>query len=84
MVNLKTLRVIGVAVMLFCAFQLGRIQGETEYLKRIVECVKINDEVTMQEFYGHSFKGLEHTLWNHAQGHNAHIYLQCMFKDLYR
>ena len=82
--KLKTLRVIGIVAMLFCAFQLGRIDANTAYLKRIDTCVKLPEHPSIQEFYGHGFKkeNLAHTIWNHAVAHNDHIYMKCIFKEI--
>ena len=84
--KLQSLRMMGIIAMLFCAFKLGSIHQETEYLNRITACVKAPDNTSLQEFYGHGFKkeNLANTIWNHAVAHNAHIYLQCIFKDLHR
>lgn len=84
--KLQTLRVISIIAMLFCAFKLGSIHQETEHLKRITVCVKAPGNVGLQEFYGHTFRDLNlaHTIWNHAVAHNAKIYLDCIYKDMYR
>lgn len=80
--KLKTLRVMGVLVLIFCAFKLGELQGESNHLKRIVECVKVIDHVDLKTYYDHDiFIG---SLFNHADGHNAAIYLKCIFKDMNR
>ena len=68
-------------VALFCIFQLGRIHEETAHMERIVECVKVPDNIDINTFYGH---GITTELFNHAIGHNAHFYMQCIWKDLYR
>ena len=84
--KLQSLRMIGIIAMLFCAFKLGSIYEETQYLERITVCVKAPNNASLQEFYGHGFRNenLTSTIWNHAVAHNAHIYLQCIFKDMYR
>ena len=81
MVKLKTLRIISVMALVLCAFKLGEIQGESNYLKRIIECVNIPSNIDMKTFYGHS---VTTELWNHARAHNSEIYIRCIFKDIYR
>lgn len=77
--RLKTLRIISVLVLILCAFKLGETQGESNYFKRVVECVKVNDYTDLKTYYGHDiFIG---SLLNHANGHNAHIYMKCILKD---
>jgi len=80
----KTLRVIGVIVMCFCIFQLGKIMERRSYYKRMIECAKGPGHQSLQEFYGHDFKTLTHTIWNHAKAHNSNIYLNCVWKDLFK
>ena len=75
---------MSVIVLILCAFKLGEIQGESNYLKRIHECATIPYDVSLQEFYGHDFKELTNTIWNHAIAHNANIYVNCIFKDLFK
>jgi len=81
---MKNLKIVFVIVMLFCAFSLGRIHESTRYLEAISKCADPSniDNISMQEFYGHKFKGMEDTLWNHAVAHNANIYWNCMQKEL--
>ena len=71
-------------LLVFCAFKLGTIHEETEYLKRIDKCVIFNDTPPIQEFYGHGFKKekLAHTMWVHAKAHDAYIYMDCILEDI--
>lgn len=82
--NKNTLKFIGLLIMFFCVFQLGRIHEETQHLKRIDKCVKLLDNTDLKTFYGHEFTDVSGNLWNHALGHNANIYLKCIFKDIKR
>lgn len=78
--KLKTLRLLGLLAMLYCAFQLGRIDARTEHFKKIVECVGLQD-IDMAEYYGHN--ATVGYIFNHADAMNSHIYLRCIYKDLY-
>lgn len=77
--ELKTLRLFLLLLAAFCFYKLGTIHERTTYLKKIAKCVKQPDNVDMATFYGH---GVGPELFNHASGHNAHIYMQCIYKDI--
>lgn len=82
----QTLRIAGLLILLFCTFQLGRIDKDTEYKKALVKCVKGPEHADLKTFYGHGFKkeGLVHTIFNHAIAHNANIYFNCIMKEVGR
>lgn len=78
----KIIRTVVMLAIFFIGMELGRLEGESTYLKRLVKCVRATDG-NMIDFYGHGFKeeNLTHTMWNHAEAYNANIYIKCMFKD---
>jgi len=82
--KLQTLKFFGLLVLLFCTYQLGRINKDTEYKKALVKCVKDPGHTDLKTFYGHGFKDMSHTIWNHAKAHNANIYFECILKDIGR